>query len=533
MKIKGIVEKVDTESIEGWVLVEDDRGTFIDTPEINLNVNDYTIATTYALIMNKTTSSSTGSRFKFLIKDLFNYLNQNDQISVSVYGEELPVHNYGINWRCETSGQYNFEELKKKINDGYVFDIHGNIKLPLKNNPELREETIILYEELNNIFFNEFKYNLFACYGTLLGISRENSFLFNDTNFDSAYISKENDKSKVVEEFKSISKLLIKKGFVINIFNSFIQVSKPEKNIFINIYCTWIDNNSRFLISFKHIGEAFVCNRRNLKLKTISFYGSEIFIPENYQDILKQIYGEGWRNKDFGFEWESLEMSEEFLSDKDINEIYWEQYYLNSKLQEPSSFCSFVNGFLKEKYFVIDIGCGSARDSFEFLKQGNMVLGLDNSQQAINYANSIVEKDGNRGIAFQQVDISKKELLFKIFKENKKNAIDNKMNVMYYSRFFLHSIDESSQIILLETLSEFLEIGDLFVAEFRTKEDENKNKVYSNHFRRFIDESELLMQLKEISGLDEVLLFQKGTGFSIYKDEDPFLARIIVTKNSN
>ncbi|MDD4835026.1 MAG: methyltransferase domain-containing protein [Lutispora sp.] len=218
------------------------------------------------------------------------------------------------------------------------------------------------------------------------------------------------------------------------------------------------------------------------------------------------------------------------MTDDDVNEIYWEQYYLKSKQQKPSSFCCFVNDFIKDKYFILDIGCGNAKDSFEFAQQGHEVMGLDRSEEAIIFANSLISKENYKNITFQKVDISEKMLMTEVFKKAKQNASLKQVKVMYYSRFFLHSIDEKSQKILLDEISEYVEKGDLFVAEFRTLEDEKREKTYSNHYRRFINERDLLDQLKEICNMNKVILFQKGTGFSIYKDEDPFLARIIVGK---
>lgn len=218
------------------------------------------------------------------------------------------------------------------------------------------------------------------------------------------------------------------------------------------------------------------------------------------------------------------------LSEMEVNEVYWEQYYLNIKRQKPSSFCSFINDFLKEKYFVIDIGCGSARDSFEFSRQNHDVIGLDRSEQAISFANAIIKEEKYTDIYFENVDISNKKIMADIFEEVKTEANKKGRKVMYYSRFFLHSIDEIAQTNLLNSIAEHISEGDIFVAEFRTREDQDRQKIYSDHYRRFVDEEELINQAKRICGLNKLKLFQKGTGFSVYKDEDPYLARVILEK---
>ncbi|WP_313757486.1 class I SAM-dependent methyltransferase [Tissierella sp.] len=532
MKIKGIVEQITNESIAGWVIVNDDRKGIIEAPKVELKVNGETVAITFAVRKIEHESIiSNHCGFKFLIKDLFDYLNKNDEITISVYDDILPIYKYGLSYKCDTTGNSSIDKLLERLNEGYVFDINGELKLSLKENEELRKEIIKLYDELRDIFNNDLSYDLYACYGTLLGIVREKNFISNDGNFDCAYLSKENNKDKVVEEFKIISKLLIKKGYQLKIFKSHIQVSNTKSDASINIYCSWFNDNLEFLLSFNYIGKEIISKKNKFEIETRTIQGSNVLIPKSYKDVLKQIYGERWEIPDFGFEWKTLNKSIGFLEDSDMNEIYWEQYYLDSKLQKPSSFCSFINDFIKEKYLILDIGCGSARDSFEFVQQGHEVIGLDRSEQAILFANSLIKEERYKNITFQKADISDKILMSEIFKKAKEQAKQKQKNIMYYSRFFLHSIDESNQRTFLEAISSHVDKGDIFVAEFRTKEDEERQKIYSNHYRRFIDEVDLLNQLKEVCDMNKLLLFQKGTGFAIYKEEDPFLARIIVAKS--
>lgn len=532
MKVKGIVEKISSNIIEGWVVVYNSDNEILKSPKVELKINEKTVAVTFAVrqtMHNSIDSSESG--FRFIIKDLFNYLNEGDEITVYCYGENLPIYKHGLSYKCKTNGIYDTNELFKKLESGYVFDIKGELKLSLKENKELKKNVLSLYSEIKGIFSDEFTLYLYACYGTLLGIVRDNDFILNDGNFDCAYLSNKRKKDEVVEEFKFIAKELINKGYTLKIFNTHIQVNKGDPNIAINIYCSWINDESKLLFSFKYVDDELIIEENSFYTETFVLSGYDIIIPRKSKNVLKQIYGEKWSITDYGFDWDLVDRKVEFLTDNDINEIYWHQYYLNIDSQKPSTFCNLVNDFITKKYLILDIGCGSARDSFGFAERGHYVIGVDQSEQAIKFANSLKRKKGLKNIEFFVASVSDSEKMSELLKKTTNKAKQSQINIIYYSRFFLHTIDEETQKIFLKTISNYLQKGDLFVAEFRTKEDATRKKVYSNHYRRYVDENDVLKQLDEVCNMSNILLFQKGTGFSIYKDEDPFLARIIVKKD--
>jgi hypothetical protein len=101
--------------------------------------------------------------------------------------------------------------------------------------------------------------------------------------------------------------------------------------------------------------------------------------------------------------------------------------------------------------------------------------------------------------------------------------------LLFYLRFFLHSIDESTQQILMATLSDAAMDGDLFAAEFRTDSDESARKVYGGHFRRFQSGAVFGRALSEQFGF-EILDAVEGTGLSPYLDEDPHLYRVVARR---
>lgn len=209
-------------------------------------------------------------------------------------------------------------------------------------------------------------------------------------------------------------------------------------------------------------------------------------------------------------------------------EYYWNEFYKNEKsLLGESTFSRFVNKQLNNKYTILDIGCGNGRDSLYFANQGHEVIGVDRSIEAIKQNNDNSKDKSN--VKFLHVDLKQKDSLVHIVNELQEKTNENKKPLIVYLRFLLHSIDEETESNLLSTLAKHLKTGSYLAAEFRTIEDKERSKVYDNHYRRYIS-AEDLKEKVYLLGFEEDY-FTKGTGLSVYKNEDPYLARIIMKKN--
>ncbi len=93
--------------------------------------------------------------------------------------------------------------------------------------------------------------------------------------------------------------------------------------------------------------------------------------------------------------------------------------------------------------------------------------------------------------------------------------------------FYMHSMIQNRRKYQTRSANK-LDSKGLLCIEARSKDDENRDKVYNEHFRRFLDINSLK---KELIHKDFKIKFEtESIGLSVYKNEDPCLLRIIAQK---
>lgn len=179
----------------------------------------------------------------------------------------------------------------------------------------------------------------------------------------------------------------------------------------------------------------------------------------------------------------------------------WSKFYKEKKAPvKPSSFAISIDELFTELKWqgakVLDIGCGNGRDTkfFQKTKWINYTYGVDRA----------IETDLKKGL--YKIDL------------NKLVKGDCEFDIVY-SRFFLHSISNKEIEKLLNWTKNY------FIAEFRLKGDEPK--IYK-HKRNLVDLSWFVNKLEENGYI--ILSLRTGYGMAKYKNEDPYVCRVIAKK---
>ena len=212
--------------------------------------------------------------------------------------------------------------------------------------------------------------------------------------------------------------------------------------------------------------------------------------------------------------------------ERTFNREYWDNYYDKDKtVHYPSCFAEFCQDkYISDSSIILDLGCGNARDSLYFAEHGHCVIGIDYSK-VVTKKNIVTSRKliQNGKIKFIQTDFTR--------------DLDNygKIDVVY-SRFSMHVISENDQKRLIKEVYKVLEVGGLFLIEFRTINDPlfkcgkklSDFERFTDHYRRFIDGTKFLYDLIKIGF--HVKLFIEDNKLATYFDEDPVVARYILEK---
>lgn len=219
-----------------------------------------------------------------------------------------------------------------------------------------------------------------------------------------------------------------------------------------------------------------------------------------------------------------------------MDKEYWDQFYkhrLNkSNIEECSTFANFcIQNYFTTKLSIVDLGCGNARDSLYFARQGHDVLAVDQSLESC-----VTEINTHENIQYLNDDF-----VYPSYHQEDLETTEYHPNLLpidvFYSRFTLHSITKEDQDKLLTKIYSCLRETGLFCIEARTIKDSKFgvgkhicDTTYFNdgHTRRFIDSQEFLKRVLSLGF--KLKYFNEQSNLSVYKDDNPVLMRIILEK---
>jgi tellurite methyltransferase len=207
---------------------------------------------------------------------------------------------------------------------------------------------------------------------------------------------------------------------------------------------------------------------------------------------------------------------------------YWNKFYTdninNKDFMIPSQFCCLMATEIDTSKSIAEFGCGNGRDSIFLARHGFNVMAMDLSDKGVAINNDKIKDYDN--ISFFCGDVSRQEDVSMLLDETRLHS--KAKNIVIYSRFFLHSLDDRQESIFLGALSDGMIKGDLIYFEFRENADLVTQKIYEDHFRRFVNSDKLLERL--ISLNFDINYHAVGTGMAKYHEEDPIVARVMAVK---
>ena len=413
----------------------------------------------------------------------------------------------------------------------------GKFVVPLgERSPEWRQGLLAAAARLAEISVQG-GFAVCASYGTLLGAVREGRLIPHDDDVDLMLISKSGSMLGAVKEFHKYQDYLRSKGVVVEeLSNGQAHTTLEESTYPIDVFLAWMDESDGLSLTFtvKHgvpLGAV-------LPMGSVEVEGIRLPAPAMPEALLEAIYGPGWKVPDPDFRWQRSDSIATYFAPlhnyrRGANNDYWNLYYSGNggvaPPDRPSQFALFALSVRDLPSFVVDLGCGSGRDSLYMGSNGIRTLGVDYSQAAID-ANtvkaSVLGLDGN--VTFRRTDVSDLDQIRLLLDHVHDRRGEGPLCV--YSRFFFHAIDESTQGAALLLVKELLaREGDYCVLEFRTDKDRGREKVTPSHYRRYLNPDHFIADARETYGL-ECEYRVEGTGYAVFKSDDAHVVRLVLRR---
>lgn len=202
---------------------------------------------------------------------------------------------------------------------------------------------------------------------------------------------------------------------------------------------------------------------------------------------------------------------------------HWERFYGNNFGQDlPSQFCVLFCNEATKNSKVIEFGCGNGRDSRFLSYFGFKVLGIDASQNAVEYCEK--NRPNNSTDTLRYINQNVGDIDVELLSDYASGD-----EIYVYSRFFQHSIDEDTQEKMIGSVSEISAKKITAFFEFRNDKDSETEKLFGEHYRRYQTTQSFTDMLTK-HGF-EIQYAQESVGVAKYFQEDPHVTRVIAVRN--
>lgn len=219
------------------------------------------------------------------------------------------------------------------------------------------------------------------------------------------------------------------------------------------------------------------------------------------------------------------------FKNKVVEQDYWNKFYEKCVIDVPSQFCVSMATNISNRKTIVEFGSGSGRDSLYLASIGHVVVAMDLSVEAVEKCNMLMKSQGVHHSDFLNGDMSNASNVHQAISIARSNAHYDESDLIVYSRFVMHTLDDNQEDLFLSSVSKSMKTSEVLCLEFRSKEDAETEKYFGNenHYRRYIDSGAFIDRLENNYNF-EVEYNITGQGMARYKNEDPFVTRIVAVK---
>ncbi len=242
--------------------------------------------------------------FRFKVRGIWDYARRSTRVSVRVDGRPLPITGHGMYLRPARNGKQSLQTLTERLAAGYVFSQTGELQLSRRLDAVWQREVLGLYDGVRAALAEDFGYDAFVIYGSLLGTVREGGVIGHDLDFDAAYLSRHADPALAGAELKAVALRLIERGFDVDCRRIALHIHAPsDPEIRIDLFHLFFDAEGVLGFPFGVAGTEDVRVEDWQGVVERPFGAARVLAPVNAEQVVQAIYGAGWRQPDPGFSW--------------------------------------------------------------------------------------------------------------------------------------------------------------------------------------------------------------------------------------
>jgi SAM-dependent methyltransferase len=370
----------------------------------------------------------------------------------------------------------------------------------------------------------------FVAFGALLGAVRGGRLIAHDDDIDLAYVSAYTSPADVARESYQLERLFVANGwqtwrFSANDFKVLVDGIDDDAR-WIDIFGAFTTEGVLYLMPTVAAPQDEVTL---LPLRTIELEGYPLPAPADPESLLSATYGPGWRVPDPSFRFAVPQHVERKLDGWMRNAIenrgHWFPFYESSEAANvPSTPSPFARWFAEQEHtgLVVDVGCGTGRDSLWLAGQGFAVRGLDYAPPAVALA---------RQAAAERAVDARFDVL-NLYDSRHVLAMGATLShtegpVFLYGRFLLHALTDLGRkhLWLLARMS--MRNGRRFYLEFRAAAPHLPEFEFGEHYRQHLNPDRIAEEIERMGGQIEDRV--DGYGLAVYKNEDPYVSRMVAT----
>jgi SAM-dependent methyltransferase len=370
----------------------------------------------------------------------------------------------------------------------------------------------------------------FLAYGCLLGAVRDGHMIGHDSDADVSYLSRYTHPFDIIRESYRVARVMRQRGWTVARMSGAdfkIWVPLPDgRRCGVDVFGSFhIDGYFHIMGSMRgHLDRSVV-----LPLGTVTLEGRELAAPARPEEFLAFTYGPGWRVPDPAFHFDhdrdNVRRMDAWFRAARRRYRFWHDFYGSARAAKvpngPTAFAQWVDERIEPGSRVLDIGCGTGRDSVWFAAQGHPVVAMD-------YAGT------NRRVLSRLAkdqDVSVRTAMLNL--ENLRATLLTGARWAHragsrhvYARGLLDTLGPTGRENLWRFASMVQRRGGHTFVEFRTRTSEHEPKHFGAHLRTFLDPAEVVREIESYGGriIDQVV----GRDLAPLGSENPEICRLVV-----